>query len=147
MSSRAAYLTRRILLTIPVLFATSIFVFLLIRLVPGDPVRTMLGIRATPSSISTVRSQLGLDHSLLSQYWDYLTGALHGDLGQDFISHESITSLLAVSLPITLELTILSMTLAVLVGVPIGVLVAARTGWVRRISAGFVTVAISVEPW
>ena len=144
MSSRAAYLTRRILLTIPVLFATSIFVFLLIRLVPGDPVRTMLGIRATPSSISTVRSQLGLDHSLLSQYWDYLTGALHGDLGQDFISHESITSLLAVSLPITLELTILSMTLAVLVGVPIGVLVAARTGWVRRISAGFVTVAISV---
>ena len=55
MNARTVYLIRRIMLTIPVLFATSIFVFLLIRLVPGDPVRTMLGIRATPSSIRTVR--------------------------------------------------------------------------------------------
>lgn len=144
MNARTVYLIRRIMLTIPVLFATSIFVFLLIRLVPGDPVRTMLGIRATPSSIRTVRADLGLDHSLVRQYWDWIRAALSGDLGQDFISHENITSLLAVSLPITLELTILSMSLALLVGVPLGVLVAARTGWSRRISAGFVTVAISI---
>jgi peptide/nickel transport system permease protein len=144
MRSRSGYLLRRVLLTVPVLFATSVFVFLLIRLVPGDPVRTMLGIRATPSTISTVRSQLGLDHPLVSQYWSFLTGALHGDLGEDFISHEKITSLLSVSLPITLELTVLAMGLALFVGVPLGVLVAARTGWVRRISAGFVTIAISI---
>lgn len=144
MNARTAYLVRRVLLTVPVLFATSIFVFMLIRLVPGDPVRTMLGIRATPSSIRTVRAQLGLDRPLVTQYWDYLTAALRGDLGQDSISHESVTSLLTVSLPITIELTVLAMSLALLVGVPLGVFVAAHTGWVRRVSAGFVTIAISV---
>jgi peptide/nickel transport system permease protein len=143
-SGRLLYLVRRIVLTIPVLFATSIFVFLLIRLVPGDPVRTMLGIRATPRNIRTVRNQLGFDHPLVSQYWTWIKGVLHGDLGIDFITHERITSLLGSALPITLELTVLAMALAVLIGVPTGVLVAARVGWSRRFSAGFVTVAISV---
>jgi len=144
MNARLGYALRRVVLTIPVLIATSIFVFLLIRLVPGDPVRTMLGIRATPDNIATVRSQLGLDHSLLQQYWDWIRGVLRGDLGQDFISHERITSLLKVSLPVTLELATLAMLLAVLVGVLVGVLVAVRTGWVRRLSGGFVIGAISI---
>lgn len=144
MNARLGYALRRVVLTIPVLIATSIFVFLLIRLVPGDPVRTMLGIRATPDNIATVRSQLGLDHSLLQQYWDWIRGVLRGDLGQDFISHERITSLLKVSLPVTLELATLAMLLAVFVGVLVGVLVAVRTGWVRRLSGGFVIGAISI---
>ncbi|MCU1658175.1 MAG: Peptide/nickel transport system permease protein [Pseudonocardiales bacterium] len=144
MNGRLEYALRRVLLTIPVLFATSIFVFLLIRLVPGDPVRTMLGIRATPDTIATVRSQLGLDHPLITQYWDWLRNALHGDLGQDFISHEKITSLLSVSMPITLELTILAMLLALVVGVPLGIIVAAKSGWTRRLSNGFVIGAISI---
>jgi peptide/nickel transport system permease protein len=144
MNGRLGFVVRRVVLTIPVLIATSVFVFLLIRLVPGDPVRSMLGIWATPENIATVRSQLGLDHSLLRQYWDWVTGVLHGNLGQDFISHESVTSLLAVSLPITLELTVFAMLLAVLVGVPVGVLVAARAGWARRLSNGFVIGAISI---
>ena len=63
----------------------SVFVFALIRLVPGDPVRTMLGFRATPENVATVRASLGLDHSLSRQYTDWLRGALHGDLGEDFI--------------------------------------------------------------
>ncbi|MDQ1731569.1 MAG: peptide/nickel transport system permease protein [Pseudonocardiales bacterium] len=144
MNARLSYALRRLILTVPVLIATSIFVFLLIRLVPGDPVRSMLGIRATPENIATVRSQLGLDHPLPQQYWDWIRGVLHGDLGQDFISHEKITSLLKVSLPITLELTVLAMLLAVGVGVPVGVLVAARTGWARKLSGGFVIGAISI---
>lgn len=144
MSGRLAYALRRLLLTLPVLLATSIFVFLLIRLVPGDPVRTMLGIRANPESIATVRTQLGLDHPLVQQYWDWIRRALQGDLGQDFISHEQITSLLKVSLPITLELTVLAMLLALCVGVPLGVLSAARTGWTRRLTSVFVIGAISI---
>ncbi|GGL99711.1 ABC transporter permease [Nakamurella endophytica] len=148
MTARLAYVGRRILLTIPVLIATSIFVFLLIRLVPGDPVQTMLGIRATPDNVATVRAQLGLDKPLPEQYWTWITGVLHGDLGQDFISHEPITSLLGVSLPITLELTVLAMLLAVLVGVPLGVLAAVKGRWTRRISGGFVVAAISIpEFW
>lgn len=144
MNGRLAYALRRILLTIPVLIATSIFVFLLIRLVPGDPVQTMLGIRATPENVATVRLQLGLDRPLIAQYWDWITSALRGNLGQDFISHESISSLLKVALPVTLELTILAMLLALLIGVPLGVLVAAKAGWIRKLSGGFVVAAISI---
>lgn len=144
MSGGLGYAVRRVLLTIPVLVATSIFVFLLIRLVPGDPVRTMLGIRATPANIATVRAQLGLDHPLTRQYWDWIDGILHGSLGEDFISHEPITSLLRVSLPVTLELTVVAMLLAVLIGVPLGVAVAARSRWLRRFTSGFVVAAISI---
>jgi peptide/nickel transport system permease protein len=127
-----------------VLIATSIFVFLLIRLVPGDPVRVMLGIRATPTLVATVRGQLGLDTPLVNQYWMWITGAVHGNLGQDFITHEPITSLLAESLPVTLELTILAMALAVLVGVPLGMLAATKAGWPRKVTGGFVTAAITI---
>lgn len=144
MSPRARYQARRVVLTIPVLIATSIFVFLLIRLVPGDPVRTMLGFRATPETIGTVREQLGLDQPLPQQYWDWITGIVRGDLGQDFVSHEKISNLLAVALPITLELTILAMAIALLVGVPLGIRAARRGGLTRRITAGAVTVAISI---
>lgn len=144
MSGGLGYAVRRVLLTVPVLVATSIFVFLLIRLVPGDPVRTMLGIRATPGNIATVRTQLGLDHPLTRQYWDWIRGIVHGSLGEDFISHEPIMSLLRVSLPVTLELTVVAMVLAVFVGVPLGVLVAARSGWLRRFTGGFVVAAISI---
>lgn len=144
MTQRLGYVVRRVLLTVPVLFATSIFVFLLIRLVPGDPVRTMLGIRATPALVATVRQQLGLNTALPTQYWLWITHALRGDLGQDFITHQSITTLLAQALPVTLELTILAMLLALLVGVPLGMLAATRTGWVRRATGGFVTAAITI---
>jgi peptide/nickel transport system permease protein len=143
-NGRLAYALRRILLTIPVLIVTSMFVFLLIRLVPGDPVQTMLGIRATPENIATVRLQLGLDRPLVQQYWDWVTHAVHGDLGQDFISHEAISSLLKVALPVTLELTVLAMAIALLIGVPLGVLVAAKSGWIRKASGGFVVAAISI---
>jgi peptide/nickel transport system permease protein len=144
MNARLAYALRRVLLTVPVLFATSVFVFLLIRLVPGDPVRTMLGIRATPSTVATVRDQLGLDRPLPEQYWMWITGMVHGDLGTDFVSHEPITRLLGVSLPVTLELTVLSILLALLVGVPLGVLAATRAGWTRKLTGGFVIGAISI---
>lgn len=144
MSGRLAYTLRRVVLTIPVLIVTSVFVFLLIRLVPGDPIRSMLGLRATPDAIATVRAQLGLDRPLPSQYWDWVRGIVHGDLGQDFISHEEITNLLKTALPITVELTVLAMLLAIGVGVPVGVLVASRGGWTRRLSSGFVVGAISI---
>lgn len=144
MSGRLGYAVRRVLLTVPVLVATSVFVFLLIRLVPGDPVRTMLGIRATPALVATVRQQLGLDTSLPAQFWSWIRGALHGDLGQDFVTHEKITSLLAESLPVTLELTVLAMLLALVAGVPLGMVAATNRRWARRVTGGFVTAAITI---
>jgi peptide/nickel transport system permease protein len=123
-STRVRYVATRVALTVPTLFAMSVFVFLLIHLVPGDPVRTMLGFRATPDNVRVIRHELGLDRPLVSQYFSWLGGLLRGDLGQDYISHESLAHLLRQRLPVTLELTISSMALALLVGVPLGVVAA-----------------------
>jgi len=143
-SPRARYVVRRLLLAIPVIVALSIFVFLMIHLVPGDPVQTMLGFRATPANVSTVRAQLGLDRPLLAQYLTWAGGLLHGNFGQDFISHTPVSTLLAQRLPVTIELTLLSMTLAVAVGVPLGVRAAARPGAVRQATEGFVVAGIAI---
>ena len=144
MSPRARFILRRLLLAIPVIVAMSIFVFLMIHLVPGDPVQTMLGFRATPQNVATVREQLGLDRPLLAQYLTWAGGLLHGNFGQDFISHTPVATLLRQRLPVTIELTLLSMTLAVLVGVPFGVRAAARPGAVRHLSEGWVVGGIAI---
>ena len=144
MSPRTRFVIRRLLLTIPVLFAMSVFVFLIIRLVPGDPVRTMLGFRATDANVAQIREQLGLNESLVSQYLHWLRGVLHGDFGTDFISKAPLRELLAQRVPVTLELTLLAMTLAVVVGVPLGVKAATGSRWVRRLTDGFVVAGVSI---
>src|SRR5574338_1266824 len=101
MSRQLAFALRRLLLTIPMLFVMSVVVFLMIRLVPGDPVRTMLGFRATEENVATVRAALGLDLPLHEQYLAWLGGLLRLDLGQDFVSHVPLTDLLAERLPVT----------------------------------------------
>jgi peptide/nickel transport system permease protein len=143
-SGRTRFAVERLLLTIPTLLAMSVFVFLLIRLVPGDPVRTMLGFRATPANVATIRHQLQLDQPLPTQYVNWLEGLLHGDLGRDYISHASLSQLLGDALPVTLELTLLAMALALVVGLPLGVLAAAGRGPARRLTDAFVIVGISI---
>ena len=140
MSARSRFVLTRTALAVPTLVAMSIFVFLIIRLVPGDPVRTMLGFRATPENVKTVRHALGLDHSLAYQYGHWATGLLHGDLGQDYISHVSVAELLGQRIPVTLELTLLSLALGLAAGVPLGI-VSARGGQVARMFTSSFTVA------
>ncbi len=144
MSARGRFILRRLLFAVPVLAAMSVFVFLMIRLVPGDPVQTMLGFRATPANVAQVRADLGLDRPLVTQYVDYMDGVFHGNLGQDYVSHSPVSTLLAQRLPVTIELTALAMLLAVLVGVPFGVRAAARPGLVRAASEGLVVAGISI---
>lgn len=144
MSARASFLARRLALTVPTLLAMSVFVFALVRLVPGDPVKTMLGFRATPENVRVIRAQLQLDEPLLTQYWDWLRHALGGDLGRDYISGESVSTLVGQRLPVTLELTVLAMVLALLVGVPLGTLAARRRGIASRASSGFVVLGVAI---
>ncbi len=144
MSRTLAFALRRLLVTIPVLFAMSVLVFLVIHLVPGDPVRTMLGFRATDALVEETRHQLGLDRPLLDQYATWASGVLQGDLGTDLVSHAPLSELLAQRLPVTFELAGLSMLLAVLVGVPLGVRAATGGRWTRRLSEGFVVFGVSV---
>ena len=144
MTSQIGFILRRILLTIPTLIVMSIVVFLIIRLVPGDPVRTMLGFRATDANVAELRHQLGLDQSLFTQYATWLGNLLHGDLGADIVSHAPLSELLAQRLPVTFELTGLSMLLAIAVGVPLGVRAASGGKWLRRLTEGFVVLGISI---
>lgn len=144
MSRQLVFILRRILITIPVLLAMSLLVFLIIRLVPGDPVRTMLGFRATDANVAELRHQLGLDQPLVSQYLSWLGKLLQGDLGQDIVSHAPLSELLAQRLPVTFELTGLAMLLAVVVGVPMGVRAATGGKWTRRLTEGFVVFGVSV---
>jgi peptide/nickel transport system permease protein len=144
MNSRLLFVLRRVLLTVPVLWAMSVLVFLIIRLVPGDPVRTMLGFRATEENVETVRHQLGLDLPWYQQYFDWIGALLRGDLGQDMVSHASLAELLAQRLPVTFQLTGLAMLLAVAVGVPLGVRAATGGRWIKRLTSGFVVAGISI---
>jgi len=144
MSGRTRFVVRRLILTVPVLLIMSAFVFLMIHLVPGDPVRTMLGFRATDENVAVVTAQLGLDQPLVSQYFSWIGGVLRGDLGQDFVSKAPIGELLSQRIPVTLQLTVMSMTLAVLVGLPLGVMATTGSRWVRRLTDGFVVAGISI---
>jgi peptide/nickel transport system permease protein len=144
MSSQWVFALRRLLLTIPVLFVMSIVVFLIIRLVPGDPVRTMMGFRATAENVEQVRHVLGLDQPWLAQYVNFITGIFQGNLGTDIVSHASLAELLAQRAPVTFELTGLSMLLAVAVGVPLGIRAATGGKWTKRLTEGFVILGISI---
>ena len=144
MTSRFVFAVRRILLTVPTLFVMSVVVFLIVRLVPGDPVRTMLGFRATDANVEQVRQQLGLDRPLVTQYLAFVGGIFRGDLGRDIVTRESLASLLAQRLPVTFELTGLAMLLAVLIGVPLGIRAATGGRWTSRLTEGFVVLGISI---
>lgn len=144
MSRQLTFALRRLLLTIPMLFVMSVVVFLILRLVPGDPVRTMLGFRATDENVAELRRQLGLDQPLLTQYVNWIEALLRGDLGKDIVSHAPLADLLAQRLPVTFELTTLSMLLAVLIGVPLGIRAATGGKWTRRLTEGFVVFGISI---
>lgn len=143
-----SYVARRLLLLVPVAFAASLLIFALIRIVPGDPVRTMLGMEATPEAVETAREQLGFNQPIVQQYLHWMGGVLRGDLGNDLISHEPLTKLLGQVLPVTVELAVLSLLIAVFVGVPLGTYVAARGRWAKRFGGTITTLGISIpEFW
>ncbi len=106
--------------------------FAMIHVIPGDPVRTSLGLTAPAQLVKQRRAQLGLDKPIWQQYVDYVDRAVHGDFGTSLTSGEPITEIVRTRLPTTLRLAGLAFLFAVLVGVPLGVLGAARTRDGRR---------------
>jgi peptide/nickel transport system permease protein len=138
------FLLRRLVLTIPVLGAMSVVVFLVLHLVPGDPARTMLGLRATPELVEEVRASMRLDESLPSQYLHWIEGVVQGDLGRDHLAGQPVGEIIGGALPVTFELAFLSMLVALGVGLPAGILAARRPGRVRRATEGFVILGTSI---
>src|ERR1700677_3518839 len=104
-------LLQRVLYTIPVIWLVVSLVFLLIHLVPGDPIQQMLGDGATPADMTALRHQYKLDEPLHVQYLDYWTGVLHGDLGTSIRLHDSVAHLIAARYPYTMALTLTALLL------------------------------------
>ena len=114
------FITRRLLVSIPVLFGLSILLFAFIHLLPGDPATAILGERATPESIAEMRAYLGLDDPLPVQYGRWFWGLIHGDFGKSIINNKPVLQEYLHRLPATLELTGTAILLAVGLGVPLG---------------------------
>ena len=132
-------LLTRLIYTIPVVWLVVSLVFLLIHLVPGDPVQQMLGEGATPADIESLRHAYGLDAPLGQQYLHYWHGVLHGDLGRSLRLNDSVTHLVLARYPYTLELTVAALILALLLAVPAGIGAALNRGRWRDQVLGFVS--------
>lgn len=120
------YVLRRLLVTLPVVLGVCTLTFLLIHFVPGDPVDIMLGDQASVVDKETLRQELGLNEPLLTQYINFLSGLTRMDLGRSLHSRENVRTIIFERFPATVELTLASMLLAIIFGLPLGILAAIR---------------------
>jgi ABC-type dipeptide/oligopeptide/nickel transport system permease component len=134
-----AFIVRRLLLTVPVVWIVVTLVFLMIHLVPGDPVAQMLGEGASTTQVERLRHDLGLDQPILTQYRTYMVGVLHGDLGVSFRNQETVAQSILGRYPATIELAVASIIFAILTSVPLGVVAAVRRGRTVDHFVGFIS--------
>ena len=138
------FIARRLLSTIPTLFGVLVVVFLLLNVVPGDPVAEMVGERADSATIARLRAELRLDDPLPVQFGHYLWGVVRGDLGHSYITQRPVLGDLAERFPKTLQLAGAAMLLAATVGITLGVIAAVRPhGAVDRFSMLLAYVGVS----
>ena len=120
------YLFKRLLLTLPTLLLVSVGVFLLIRLIPGDPALVLLGQDADAASLASLRSELNLDRSLPMQYLAWIEHALHGDLGRSIVSGEPVGGLILDHFGVTASVVLVAVALATLIAIAAGLVAAWR---------------------
>ena len=135
-----SFLIKRLGFAVLTLFSVLTLVFLIVRILPGDPALVILGDQASTESVAALHHKLGLDKPLLVQYLSFMLGVVQGNLGTSMITGRSITSEIANVLPYTLELTVAALALGVLLGVPAGVWAAVR----RNRPADFVLRLVSL---
>ena len=116
------YISMRLLYAVPTLIAVLTVVFILVRIVPGDPAMVILGDSATPAALEAMRERLGLNKPLVEQYFEFLLKALRGGLGISLVSGKPVVSAVLTVLPFTLELTICGVLLGIVFGIPFGML-------------------------
>lgn len=122
------YIIRRLLAGIPVLIGVSLITFILMHVVPGDPVSVAFEKRYDPAAIERIRHELGLDRPLPVQYLDFVKGAATGNLGDSFQSKRPVMQIIKTGLPATLKLTGASVLVTLILGIPLGVLAAVKKG-------------------
>jgi ABC-type dipeptide/oligopeptide/nickel transport system permease component len=140
------YIVNRLVQAVPVIIGISVVTFLMLHLVPGDPVQIFAGDKPlTPERADEIRHQLGLDRPLWVQYWDYASHAAHGDLGVGLRSQRPVLDSVLEALPSTVELTVAALLLATIVGVSCGVVAAVSHGsWFDTGVMAFAMLGISM---
>jgi len=139
------FTARRILYSIPALLLVLVIIFSLVRITPGDPAVALLGEGATEAQVKALREQLNLDLPMHEQFTRYVTGLLHGDLGTSMRTNRPILQELIQRLPATLELALFATLLALVVGIPLGILSAVyRNSWFDQAARLFSLVGVSV---
>jgi len=122
-----SYIARRLMIVVPLLFIVSIFIFFLTAMIPGDPARSILGLKATPEAVEAKQDELGLNDPLVVQYTHWLGDVLHGDLGHSWYHPtESVGDQIRVRLPITINMAVGALVVTILLGLPLGLLAGTR---------------------
>lgn len=142
----ARYLGRRVLTAFIVVLIVMAFLASLDRLIPGNPVTYVFGPHANPALISQVRREMGLDVSVPVQIYQYIFNAFHGNLGVNFVTNQSVASLVLQNLQYTVVLAVSGLGLAVLAGVPLGILAATKPGGIVDRVIGIVSISVITLP-
>src|SRR3981081_396963 len=138
-------LLRRVLAAIPVMGVVALFVFLLLRLTPGDPAAILAGDNATPEQLERIRNSLGLSEPLYSQFFTWIGKLLHGDLGVSLISNVPVLKMISQRVEPSISIALSTIILSTVIGVPLGVIAAWKHGtWIDRFVMGLSVIGFSV---
>jgi peptide/nickel transport system permease protein len=141
----AGYILRRLAATVPVMLIVAIFVFLMLRLTPGDPAAIIAGDNANAEQVALIRNRLGLDEPIFTQFFIWLGNVLRGDFGESFFFKKTVAELIVSRFEPTLALSLATIVIAVTVAVPLGVLAAYKQGTIiDKVVMGFSVMGFSV---
>lgn len=140
------YLIRRLLILLITVVGAMAVLFLVLKLIPGEPATVMLGPRATPEMIQNIRDRLLLDEPLYVQLGQFLLKSLQGDLGRDVLNNRPVVTIIFEALPYTIVLALSSIALACLIGIPLGAYAASRRGSFVDQFTGFLSVSMITVP-
>ncbi|ODT68400.1 MAG: peptide ABC transporter permease [Pelagibacterium sp. SCN 63-23] len=140
-----AYVIRRLLLLIPMAIGMVVVTFGLLLIIPGDPAAVLLGQDATPEAIETLRNSLGLNDPWYIRLWDYFASLLQGDMGRSIFQNQPVAEIIAGRLGATIELAVVALVLATIIGLTLGVVAAIRQGsWVDTVTMLFAQLGVSM---
>lgn len=148
MGSLPAYLARRLLESVPVVVGVLVITFAVTRLTPGDPAEIMAGSEASAETIESIRTELGLDRPLPTQFGIYVGNVIRGDLGRSYFLGREVRALIGEALPRTAWLTLVALGFTAIVGIPAGVVSAIhRDGWVDAAARSTALAGVSIPPF
>ncbi|QQP87257.1 ABC transporter permease [Skermanella sp. TT6] len=136
-----AYMARRLAVSIPTLLLISMLVFSLQLLLPGDPALAIAGEERSPEVLEAIRERYHLNEPVPVQYWYWLTGVLSGDMGESIRSRMPVTELILSKLPVTIQLAVMAMIIALAIGIPAGIVSAVRKGTAWDMGANVVALS------